>query len=196
MSERNLFLIAGPNGSGKTTSSFDMLKACSIDEYVNADAIAYGLSPLQYDTVAIKSGRLMLERIHYLLEQNKSFAFETTLASRSFVNLIHQAKKQGYTVSLIFLWMKDVKLAIERVERRVESGGHDIPREIIIRRYKKGLTNFFNLYLPIVDRWAFYDNSTSSPEFVAGKLSKNGSLEILDSKLWKTLLSREVENVS
>ncbi|HEV2613327.1 MAG TPA: zeta toxin family protein [Gammaproteobacteria bacterium] len=186
MSDKNLFLIAGPNGAGKTTSSFPMLKKFSIDEYVNADAIAYGLSPLQYDTVAIKSGRLMLERIHYLLEQNKSFAFETTLASRSFVNLIQQAKKQNYNVSLIFLWLDNVELALERVEHRVEAGGHDIPRKTVIRRYEKGLKNFFDLYAPIVDRWSFYDNSRSSPNLIAEKLH-GALLDVHNTKLWEFL---------
>ncbi len=165
---KNLYIIAGPNGAGKTTLSYTILpEIFECEDFVNADEIARGLSPFNPDKAAIKAGRLMLERIAELLDTDQSFAFETTLSTRSYVNLIKKAKKKDYEVILLFLTLESVNLAIERVEIRVNEGGHNIPLETIKRRYEIGLKNLFQLYIPIVDKWMLVDNSGSSFEFIA-----------------------------
>ncbi|MDE5629409.1 MAG: zeta toxin family protein [Muribaculaceae bacterium] len=154
-----LYIIAGCNGAGKTTASFSVLPdLLECREFVNADEIAKGLSPFNPESVSIDAGRLMLERIGVLLSQNKTFAVETTLAARSYVRLVRKAKKQGYMVVLLFFWLSSPEMAIERVAKRVHEGGHNIPRETVIRRYWVGLCNFFNIFAPIVDSWMFIDN--------------------------------------
>lgn len=165
---KNLYIIAGPNGAGKTTLSYTILpEIFKCEDFVNADEIARGLSPFNPEKAAIKAGKLMLERIAELLENGQSFAFETTLSTRSYVNLVKKAKEKGYEVILLFLSLESIHLAIERVEIRVNEGGHNIPVETIKRRYEIGLKNLFQLYIPIVDKWMLVDNSGSSFEFVA-----------------------------
>lgn len=156
----NLYIIAGCNGAGKTTASFTMLpEMLNCREFVNADEIAAGLSPFNPEGVAIQAGRLMIERIVQLLKEGQSFAFETTLATRSYVKLIHQARKRGYFVTLLFFSLSSPEHAVRRVAKRVSLGGHHIPTDVVYRRYEAGLQNLFQLYMPICDYWALYDNS-------------------------------------
>jgi predicted ABC-type ATPase len=180
----HLFIIAGPNGAGKTTSAMKLLPDfLQCEEYVNADGIASGLSQFRPESVAINAGRTMLSRIQELYKQKKSFAFETTLASRSFVNLLNKCKQSGYSTNIIFLWLQSPSLAIKRVAIRVKSGGHSIPEDIVRRRFKKGIENLFNLYISIADNWTIYDNSHSNPILVARKyLGKN--IEIINKAVW------------
>jgi predicted ABC-type ATPase len=139
----DLYIIAGPNGAGKTTASFTILpQIFKCREFVNADEIARGLSPFNPESVAFEAGRIMLQRIEQLVEANQTFAFETTLSTRSYVKLIERCRGQGYTINLIFLWLNSPELAAERVQTRVEKGGHSIPEDVIRRRYEKGLRNF------------------------------------------------------
>jgi predicted ABC-type ATPase len=155
-----LYMIGGPNGAGKTTVALDLLPdRLKCYEYVNADAIAAALSPFAPEATAVQAGRLMLARIKQLAEQQKDFAFETTMASRTFVSLLEQCKAQGYQINLIYIWLQTSELAVERVKERVASGGHSIPRYVILRRYKRSLQNFKNLYMPLADEWSSYDNS-------------------------------------
>jgi predicted ABC-type ATPase len=164
----SLFIIAGCNGAGKTTASYTVLpELLNVKEFVNADEIARGLSPFQPEKVSIEAGRIMLNRIEELIAQKQDFAFETTLATRSFVSLCKRIKQKGYAICLTFLWLDSQELAIERVKQRVSDGGHNIPRETILRRYKSGLKNFFTLYKNIVDYWLFIDNSKTEQELVA-----------------------------
>jgi len=136
MREKNLYIIAGCNGAGKTTASFTILpEIINCKEFVNADEIAKGLSPFQPEKVAFESGRIMLNRIEELLKENQSFAFETTLSAKSYKNKIRNAKEKGYTVTLLFFWLQNVELAKERVKIRVSEGGHNIEPEVIERRY-------------------------------------------------------------
>lgn len=159
MSNPRLYIIAGCNGAGKTTASYSVLPdLLDCREFVNADEIAKGLSPFNPESVSIEAGKLMLQRIEYLLSQNKTFAIETTLATRSYANLIKKAHSLGYQVILLFFWLSSPEMAIERVAKRVAEGGHDIPVETIHRRYWLGLQNFFNIFTPIVDSWMFYEN--------------------------------------
>lgn len=156
----NLYIIAGCNGAGKTTASFTMLpEMLNCREFVNADEIAAGISPFNPEGVAIQAGRLMIDRIIYLLKEGITFAFETTLATRSYVKLIQQAKRRGYFVSLLFFSLSSPEQAVKRVEKRVSMGGHSIPADVIRRRYEAGLQNLFRLYMPVCDYWVLYDNS-------------------------------------
>ncbi len=164
----NLYIIAGCNGAGKTTASFTMLpEMLDCREFVNADEIAAGLSPFNPEGVAIQAGRLMIERIIQLLKDGESFAFETTLATRSYVKLIHQARKRGYFVPLLFFSLSTPEQAVARVAKRVSLGGHHIPTDVVYRRYEAGLQNLFQLYMPICDYWALYDNSNCPAEKLA-----------------------------
>ena len=160
MQKPNLYIIAGCNGAGKTTASFNVLpQILQCREFVNADEIAKGLSPFCPESVAIQAGKLMLERIDSLLTDNVSFAIETTLATRSYKNLVLRAKEKGYNVSLLFFWLESPELACQRVHKRVSEGGHDIPVDTIYRRYWLGLENLFRIFIPIVDDWSLYDNN-------------------------------------
>ena len=163
MQKPNLYIIAGCNGAGKTTASFNVLpQILNCREFVNADEIAKGLSPFCPESVAIQAGKLMLERIETLMADGVSFAIETTLATRSYKNLVLKAKKKGYNVSLLFFWLKSPEVACERVAHRVAEGGHNIPIETIFRRYWLGLENLFRIFIPIVDYWALYDNNNET----------------------------------
>lgn len=157
---RLLYIIAGCNGAGKTTASMTILpKALLVREFVNADEIAKGLSPFNPEGVAIEAGRLMLERIDCLLKRGESFSIETTLATRSYINLVRRAHAEGYQVHLIYFWLKSPELAMQRVAERVAHGGHNIPQDVIVRRYSAGISNLFNLFMNEVDSWMIYDNS-------------------------------------
>lgn len=164
----NLYIIAGCNGAGKTTASFTMLpEMLECREFVNADEIAAGLSPFNPEGVAIQAGRLMIERIINLLKEGESFAVETTLATRSYVKLIQQAQRRGYFVTLLFFSLSTPEQAVKRVAKRVSLGGHHIPTDVVYRRYEAGLQNLFQLYMPICDYWALYDNSDCPAHRVA-----------------------------
>jgi predicted ABC-type ATPase len=165
---KNLYIISGCNGAGKTTASYTVLpEILGCKEFVNADEIARGLSPFNSGSVAIEAGRLMLQRIEDLLGRQESFSIETTLATRSYVNLVRRAQKSGYRTSLLYFWLDSPELAIRRIAERVEKGGHGIPEAIVRRRYKAGIFNLLNLFMPIVDYWAIFDNSESPRRKVA-----------------------------
>lgn len=156
----NLFVIGGCNGAGKTTASYVMLpEMLDCKEFINADEIARGLSPFQPESVSIDAGRIMVKRMETLLEQKKDFAIETTLATKSYVRFIKRAQEQGYFVTLLYFWLNSPELAISRVEDRVRFGGHNVPEDVIRRRYKAGARNLFTLYTPICDYWVVIDNS-------------------------------------
>jgi len=168
MKDKNLYIIAGCNGAGKTTASFTILpEIINCKEFVNADEIAKGLSPFQPETVAFQAGRIMLRRIHELLAEHQSFAFETTLSTLSYQSTVLEAKEKSYTVTLLFFWLKNVELAKERVRMRVSEGGHNIEPDIIERRYKRGIYNLFSIYLPLVHGALIFDNSSGKHELLA-----------------------------
>lgn len=167
---KNLYIIAGCNGAGKTTASFTILpEILNCKEFVNADEIAKGLSPFQPEKVSFEAGRIMLNRINELLETNQNFAFETTLATKSYKSKIIEAKKKNYNVTLLFFWLETIDLAIERVKTRVIEGGHNIETEVIKRRYINGIKNLFEIYLEIADEVLIFDNSFGTPEVIAEK---------------------------
>lgn len=182
MTPPKLYIIAGCNGAGKTTASYTILPdILNCKEFVNADEIAKGLSPFNPESMAIEAGKIMLRRIDELIETNTTFAIETTLATRTYQHMVRHAKRNGYIVILIFFWLKSPILAFERVASRVLSGGHNIPQDIIERRYLAGLRNLFNIFIPIVDEWLIIDNSEGKNETIATKdiiINKNTFLKL------------------
>jgi predicted ABC-type ATPase len=162
------YIIAGPNGAGKTTASMTILpETLHCKEFVNADSIAAGLSPLDPDSMAIKAGRLMLERIGQLSEDGSDFAFETTLSTRTYVQFIHTARQKGYMITLLFFWLSSPEFAKSRVAERVRNGGHNIPADAIERRFYRGIANLCRLYMPVCDDWAILNNMSNEPQIVA-----------------------------
>lgn len=185
MAEKNLYIISGCNGAGKTTASYSVLpKLLDCKQFVNADEIAKGLSPFCPESVAIQSGKLMLLRIEELLASDETFSIETTLATRSYSELVKRAQEKGYKVTLLYFWLNSPELAVERVARRVSEGGHNIPKDVIYRRYEKGLKNLFDIFIPIVDSWMIVDNGVEPREIIA-KGTKNEMKTFNDFKLDK-----------
>ena len=188
----NLYIIAGPNGAGKTTFARKFLpQYVECLEFVNADFIAGGLSPFAPERVAIHAGRLMLEQIHSLAKRGVDFGFETTLSGKTYVKLLQEMKKGGYLIYIFFLWITDVKLALERIELRVRNGGHHIPEGIVRRRFDRSLPIFLRFYKLLADSWAIFDNSGDVPKMIA--FEELGKIEILDPDLFGILLKYKEE---
>ncbi len=182
----NLYIISGCNGAGKTTASFTVLpEILDCREFVNADEIARGLSPFNPDRVAIQAGKIMLKRIDDLLFQQENFAIETTLTTKSYLNMIKVAQRMHYKVTLLFFWLDDVSLAIKRVEKRVIAGGHHIPEDVIRRRYTKGIENLKS-FIDLVDNWVVLNNSENPFKFIA-KGNKN-EITIFEKEIFEKLI--------
>ena len=163
-----LYIIAGCNGAGKTTASYTILPdMLNCDEFVNSDEIAKSLSPNNPYESAIRASRLMMERIDELIDKGGTFGVETTLATRTLVRVIADAQQKGYVVTLVYFWLKMPELAVERVKLRVEAGGHYVPEATILRRYDVGISNLFNLYIPVCDYWIMIDNSNNPSTIIA-----------------------------
>ena len=174
-----VYIIAGPNGAGKTTFATKFLPHyVECMEFVNADLIASALSPFLPDRAAFRAGRLMIEQIHSLADSRVDFGFETTLAGRGYVRLLNNLKDRGYRIHLFYLWIHRIDVALERIAGRVKMGGHNVPEDVVRRRYDKGISNFSRLYQPLTDFWAIYDNSTDKPHLIAYK--EHDKLEIID----------------
>ncbi|MBQ6046833.1 MAG: zeta toxin family protein [Bacteroidales bacterium] len=166
--EKQLYIIAGCNGAGKTTASYTVLpEILDCQEFVNADEIARGLSPFNPESMTIQAGRLLMKRIDELLAVGASFAVETTLSPRTYKSLVLRAQKMGYKCSLLFFWLESPEMAVMRVAKRVEAGGHNVPSDVVKRRYRLGLEHLFDLYMPCVDYWMLFDNSCLSRVLVA-----------------------------
>ncbi|MGI4866250.1 MAG: zeta toxin family protein [Janthinobacterium lividum] len=186
MSTKNLYIIAGCNGAGKTTASFTILpEMLDCREFVNADEIARGLSPFQPEKVAVEAGRIMLNRLTDLLAKGETFALETTLATKVYQQKIKAAQQQGYTTTLLYFWLSSPELAQERVKTRVLEGGHYIAPEVIERRYWQGLHLLFTAYLPLVDEAMLFDNSSGEPVLLARKLSTG--FQVINDTLYQKL---------
>ena len=183
----NLYIIAGCNGAGKTTASLTVLsEILDCREFVNADMIAYGISPLNMESVAFQAGRLMLQRIEELLNDGADFAFETTLSTKSYVHLIKRAKEKGYEVTLLYFWLNSYEQAKQRVAERVSKGGHHIPDETVERTYFRGIKNFFELYSPMCNDWKFIDNTEGNAHLIAeGGVGYESN--IIQTKLWERI---------
>ncbi|MCL1973303.1 MAG: zeta toxin family protein [Bacteroidetes bacterium] len=164
----HLYIIAGCNGAGKTTASFTILpEMLHCKEFVNADEIAKGLSPFNPESVAIEAGRIMLRRMQELIKAKVDFAFETTLAPRTYIQLVALAKSEGYLVTLLFFWLNSPDLAVARVKMRYANGGHDVEENVVRRRYFSGLRNLFLLYLPLCNFWMMINSSVTPSELIA-----------------------------
>ena len=189
MQEKNIYIISGCNGAGKTTASMTILpEILNCKEFVNADMIASGLSPFQPEKVAFEAGRIMLERIDFLMSTNQTFAIETTLATKSYKNKLLKAIENGYKVKLLFFWLPTYEMAINRVAVRVSEGGHNIPSDIIKRRYFRGIENLFKIYLPLCSSWAIYNNSYQMPNIIVRGM-KGQENDVFDLINWGFLQS-------
>ena len=184
----NVIVIAGPNGAGKSTLAPALLRdTLHIPEFVNADTIAEGLSAYAPEDASFDAGRVMLGRLHELAEARKDFAFETTLASRSYAGWLRQLHANAdYRVSIVFLWLRRVELAIDRVNARVKLGGHSIPEETIRRRFERGTRNFFELYQPTANSWRFF-NAGTTPATEIARYNENDGETIFQPELWNEI---------
>jgi predicted ABC-type ATPase len=181
-----VIVIAGPNGAGKTTlAPFLLRDTLGVLEYVNADPIALGLSGFDPGSVEFQAGRVMLNRLRDLREQGRTFAFESTLAAKSYSVWIEKLRNDGYDFHLVFLWLKSADLAVQRVHARVRVGGHDVTETVIRRRYRAGLRNFWKFYQPLADKWAVYDNSGSSLPIMLAEGARTETDTVLHSDSWR-----------
>jgi predicted ABC-type ATPase len=181
-------VIAGPNGAGKSTAAPFLLKgALGVLEFVNADQIAVGLSAYSPETVSFEAGRIMLRRLHELAQSGSSFAFESTLSSRTFAKFLRDCRSRGYRVILFYVTLPSSNLAVQRVALRVRQGGHNIPTDDVHRRFKRSLTNLFELYLPLCDRWTVLDNASGLLETIASGTPRRATVK--DSEKWLLLRS-------
>ncbi len=184
---KTVVIIGGPNGAGKTTLAETVLPDyLKVGDFVNADQIAGGMSAFRPESVSIDAGRAMLNRIHELAFTGQDFAFETTLASRTFAPFLEDLKSRGYTVILIYVWLRSPRLALRRVQLRAGKGGHDVPEEIVIRRFRTGLENLRRLYLPLADGWFAFDNSAPRPVLVAEQ-EAGGGVVVHKQEIWNKI---------
>ena len=168
MKSRNVYIIAGPNGSGKTTFAKKFLPDyVKCPNFVNADLIAQGLSPFSPRSAAMKAGKLVLSQIHEFADSGIDFAFESTLSGKGYVNLFRKLKIKGYKIHLFFLWIPNIELSIARIKDRVAEGGHNVPVQDVKRRFKRSICNFFKLYKPLLDSWMLFNNEGRIPELIA-----------------------------
>ncbi len=190
----HVIVIAGANGAGKSTVAPYLLRdKLGVDEFVNADTLAQGLSAFAPEKAAISAGKIMLRRLDELAESNADFAFETTLSTRSFLPRLSRMRENGYEFSLFFLWLAGTDLAVRRVAERVRQGGHNIPKATIERRYEKGLLNFFTLYQPIADGWYFYENSNEENLRLIAKGESPKIEEVFQEEVWRNLKRKYAE---
>lgn len=182
-----LYIISGCNGAGKTTASYSLLpEMLSCTQFVNSDEFAKGLSPFNPEKASIQASRYMLMKIRYLLKRYQDFAVETTLATRTLLKTVRMAQDAGYTVTLMYFWLKSPELAVERVHARVEAGGHNIPEETIRRRYQVGIDYFFHYYAPVCERWILADNS-QIPFRVIAEGTKDEVISIKDEATYSRI---------
>ena len=166
-SQKNILIIAGPNGAGKTTFATEfLLNEAGCRTFVNADMIAAGLNPFEPERSAVAAGRLMLRLIDDYVRKGETFAFETTLSGRGYARMIPSWQAQGYRVRLYFLSLPSPEMAIARVGNRVVEGGHDVPAEVVRRRFHAGMRNFLHIYRDLVDAWDLYDASAPVPQLI------------------------------
>lgn len=181
-----VYIIAGPNGSGKTTFATEFLPTyADSPAFINADTIARGLSGFSPDAVVLKAGRILLEQIEANASKKIDFAFETTLSGMSYLSRFKDLKKEGYMIHMFFLWIPDVKLSLVRVASRVKMGGHDIAEKVVRRRFHKGIGNFFRHYRQVLDSWILFDGSERVPRPIAE--DRAGKFKIFDRKLYDTV---------
>ena len=183
-----VYIIAGPNGSGKTTFATEFLpNFTECRTFINADTIARGLSGFSLDAVALKAGRILLEQIEANASKKIDFAFETTLSGTAYLSRFKDLKKEGYAIHMFFLWIPDVKLSLARVANRVKMGGHGISEKVVRRRFHKGIGNFFRHYRQVLDSWILFDGSGKIPHPIAEERAEG--LKIFDQELYDKVQS-------
>ena len=189
---KNAVIIAGPNGAGKTTFVSEYLPVSGA-EYISADAIAATLvsAPDEFDRIRIRAGRVFLEKIQRLIQAENNLIIEVTLAGRGFQRIAHQLKRVGYTVTIVFIFLKSPEVCIARVRNRVMAGGHYVPAEDIVRRFYRSKRNFWLIYKNLVDKWNLFYNSGDSLEEVA---SGQGDEVSLANEVLFELFLRDVKN--
>jgi len=187
----DIYIIGGPNGAGKTTTALRVFPALGVTRFINADMIAQGLNPLDVDKAARAAGRIMLQEMEDRLKAGDDFALETTLASRTLAPFVERCKTSGYRFILIYVWLESADMAVQRVAKRVASGGHNIPEETIRRRYERGRANFFSLYQELADEWTVVDNTPAISATVARK--RDSEVEILQPATWAIISQGELE---
>ena len=181
-----LYIISGCNGSGKTTASYTLLpELFQCKHFVNSDEFAKGISPFDPDKASIMAGRYMHMKMQILMQKKKDFGIESTLATRSLLKIIKESQENGYTVTVLYLWISSPELAIERVKKRVTEGGHDVLDDTVRRRFNAGLINFFNDYMNIADEWILADNSDPPYKTIASG-SKKG-ITVHDLKKYREI---------
>lgn len=192
--KKTFYILAGPNGAGKTTFALTSLKKeLQVVQFINADEIARGIAPLNPEAAALKSGKLMLSLVDEAIATEKSLCVETTLSGKNYLKIIRNAKQKGYKIVLIFLWLESAKMALKRVKRRVKSGGHNIPENVVKRRYNTGLSNLFEYYLSACDEIFIFDNNlpnTNKTKLIAKKTLKN-EIVIYNNLIWEKISSYE-----
>lgn len=192
MKAKNVYIIAGPNGSGKTTFAKKFLPDyAKCPNFINADLIAQGLSPFSPRTAAIRAGRLVLEQIHSLADKNADFAFETTLSGKSYISFLKELKEVGYSINIFFLWIPNAELALSRIKDRVIAGGHDVPAVDVKRRFYRGIYNFVHYYKPLADTWLLFNNADSMPKLIARE--KNGQVDVVDKEMFDKMIKQRGE---
>ncbi len=190
-----LYIISGPNGSGKTTASYGVLpELLDCSEFVNSDEFAKHLSPFAPESAYITASRLMLRKVKYLFDRREDFCIETTLATRALLKMTRSAQQRGYFVTVLYFWLSSPDIAVERVAARVRAGGHNIPEETIRRRYQMGLNYLFHSYMQTCDKWILADNSNPPFDIIA-EGSKKG-LVIRDMQRYNHVRSLVTEQLA
>lgn len=190
--KQTCFVIAGPNGAGKTTFALRYLpQIAGCRNFVNADLIAYGISPFDSLSAQYKAGRLFLRQIYANIDKRVDFAFETTLAGRSHINLLKKLRQDGWQIVLFFLWIPNAAFSKSRIRERVEHGGHNIPDDAIYRRFPRIMQNFIKIYIPLCDKVVCYDNSKPNYVPVFEKSSKD--LRVFNQSIYERIVEQSNE---